>query len=306
MRGLTGTPGRDGIPGTPGQKGDKGDEGITGTPGIDGEKGDKGYPGRTGMSGQPGEKGDRGPKGDKGSAEIAAGPKGEPGSPGIMGPQGPVGPKGYPGSDGPRGEKGDVGPPGLTGIQGIPGKEGAKGQPGLPGTPGPPGSPGRPGATGVKGSTGSPGGDFMTGILLVKHSQADAVPECPVGMSKVWDGFSLMYIEGNEKSHNQDLGAPGSCLGRFNTMPFLFCDFNNVCNYASRNDKSYWLSTNAPLPLVPVADNEIEPYISKCSVCEAPSHVIAVHSQSSEIPDCPSGWSTLWVGYSFAMVSILF
>ena len=100
-------------------------------------------------------------------------------------------------------------------------------------------------------------------------------------------------------------------------MPFLFCDFNDVCNYASRNDKSHWLATGAALPMMPVAEAEIEPFISRCSVCEAPANVIAVrcgfkpnlprtalfkvHSQSIQIPNCPSGWSSLWIGYSFAM-----
>lgn len=187
-------------------------------------------------------------------------------------------------------------------MQGTPGKAGQKGDRGFEGLPGPPGMPGKTGPPGVKGQTGPPGGDFLTGILLVKHSQSEEVPPCPLGLPKVWDGFSLMYLEGNEKSHNQDLGAPGSCIRRFHTMPFLFCDFNNVCNFASRNDKSYWLSSNAPIPMIPVNDTEIKPFISKCAVCEAPSHVIAVHSQSVDIPDCPNGWSTLWVGYSFAMV----
>ena len=58
-------------------------------------------------------------------------------------------------------------------------------------------------------------------------------------------------------------GFAGSCVQRFNTMPFLFCDVNNVCNYASRNDKSYWLSTNAPIPMMPVTDAAIRPYISR-------------------------------------------
>lgn len=35
-------------------------------------------------------------------------------------------------------------------------------------------------------------------------------------------------------------------------MPFLYCNINNVCNYASRNDKSYWLSTTAAIPMMPV------------------------------------------------------
>ena len=58
-------------------------------------------------------------------------------------------------------------------------------------------------------------------------------------------------------------GAAGSCVERFNTMPFLFCDFNDVCHYASRNDKSYWLSTNAPIPMMPVANFAIKEYISR-------------------------------------------
>lgn len=41
----------------------------------------------------------------------------------------------------------------------------------------------------------------------------------------------------------------------------------------------------------------------RCSVCEAPTRVIAVHSQSIAIPECPKGWSELWIGYSFIMVS---
>ncbi|KAK2118770.1 hypothetical protein P7K49_000156 [Saguinus oedipus] len=29
--------------------------------------------------------------------------------------------------------------------------------------------------------------------------------------------------------------------------------------------------------------------------------VMAVHSQTIQIPPCPSGWSSLWIGYSFVM-----
>lgn len=43
----------------------------------------------------------------------------------------------------------------------------------------------------------------------------------------------------------------------------------------------------------------------RCAVCEAPAMVMAVHSQSIQIPQCPSGWSSLWIGYSFVMVSTL-
>ena len=68
---------------------------------------------------------------------------------------------------------------------------------------------------------------------------------------------------------------PGSCLRRFSTMPFMFCNINNVCNVAWRNDYSYWLSTPEPMtPMMdPVSDEQIRPYISRCVVCEAPSEV---------------------------------
>ena len=51
-----------------------------------------------------------------------------------------------------------------------------------------------------------PGRSVSVGYLLVKHSQTEQKPMCPVGMSKLWDGYSLLYFEGQEKAHNQDLG----------------------------------------------------------------------------------------------------
>jgi integrin beta 8 len=53
--------------------------------------------------------------------------------------------------------------------------------------------------------------------------------------------------------------------------------------------------------MMPVAEREIEKYVSRCTVCEAPANVMAMHSQTSQIPDCPRGWKGLWIGYSFAM-----
>lgn len=156
----------------------------------------------------------------------------------------------------------------------------------------------------MKGSDGRSCADDSnspSGHLLVKHSQSSSIPLCEPGSNKMWDGYSLLYVEGNEKAHHQDLGKPGSCVSRFNTMPFLFCDFNDVCNYASRNDKSYWLSTIAPIPMMPVADYAIREYISRCVVCEVESNVIAVHSQDMNVPNCPNNWEGLWIGYSFVM-----
>lgn len=46
-------------------------------------------------------------------------------------------------------------------------------------------------------------------------------------------------------------------------------------------------------------------YVSRCSVCETPSKTIAVHSQNTTIPDCPVGWTSMNIGYSFAMVRFM-
>ena len=68
---------------------------------------------------------------------------------------------------------------------------------------------------------------------------------------------------------------PGSCLRRFSTMPFMFCNLNNVCHVSSRSDYSYWLSTDEPMTQMmnPVQGTAIRPYISRCIVCETPTQV---------------------------------
>lgn len=53
---------------------------------------------------------------------------------------------------------------------------------------------------------GSAGPAYRDGFIIVTHSQTTQVPPCPQSTQKLWDGFSLLYLEGNEKAHNQDLG----------------------------------------------------------------------------------------------------
>ena len=60
--------------------------------------------------------------------------------------------------------------------------------------------PGRNGLPGPSGHVRPPG------QLIVRHSQTVQVPVCPPGMKKLWDGYSLLYLEGSEKAHGQDLG----------------------------------------------------------------------------------------------------
>uniref|UniRef100_A0A3B3TQ42 Collagen IV NC1 domain-containing protein n=1 Tax=Poecilia latipinna TaxID=48699 RepID=A0A3B3TQ42_9TELE len=281
-KGGPGTPGLPGLPGLPGVKGDVGLAGFQGPPGFPGPKGLDGLPGAPGLTGAPGRPGESGRSGPPGQV----GEKGQPGRDGIPGPAGPSGDPGSPGPpgfNGPPGRKGDTGPPGQSGL---------KGNPGPPGSDGPQGPPGLPGS-----------GSAAHGFLLTRHSQSETTPECPSGTNFIYDGYSLLYVQGNERAHGQDLGTAGSCLRRFSPMPFMFCNINNVCNFAARNDYSYWLSTLEPMPMSmeAVTGESIKPYISRCAVCEAPAMVIAIHSQTIQIPSCPANWRSLWIGYSFMM-----
>ncbi|KAJ4919730.1 hypothetical protein JOQ06_024426, partial [Pogonophryne albipinna] len=169
-----------------------------------------------------------------------------------------------------------------------------------------PGQEGRPGFPGNKGPQGLPGvggPSYFDSFLIAKHSQNTSIPDCPYGTTFIYSGYSFLFINGNERAHGQDLGTTGSCLPRFSTMPFLFCDTESTCRYASRNDYSYWLSTDAALPanMVSITGDRLASYISRCSVCESTSNVIAVHSQTILIPECPRDWESLWTGYSFVM-----
>uniref|UniRef100_A0A8C3MAG5 Uncharacterized protein n=1 Tax=Geospiza parvula TaxID=87175 RepID=A0A8C3MAG5_GEOPR len=328
-KGDKGAPGFPGIgfPGAPGEKVfiplriwlSLPKPGRTGSPGLSGDKGEKGNIGIPGMPGAPGPKGSPGMAGFPGKLKIISNiPHGNTfffislGSPGRHGEKGEVGFPGSPGSPGIpglKGEPGYAGPPGPKGNQGLPGLpgsaiQGPKGDRGPQGQPGPRGFPGPPGPDGLPGAMGPPGAPSVAhGFLVTRHSQTIEEPSCPFGTRLIYHGYSLLYVQGNERAHGQDLGTAGSCLRKFSTMPFLFCNINNVCNFASRNDYSYWLSTPEPMPMnmAPITGDNIRPFISRCSVCEAPAMVIAVHSQTIQIPPCPEGWSSLWIGYSFVM-----
>lgn len=286
-----------------GQKGDRGDIGPrgmkgfkgTGTPGLIGLQGP---PGDKGIAGIPGEKGFPGRRGPAVQVRIEPGDIGDLGPKGLRGRPGLRGPKGLPGI------AGENGPKGFKGTAGGPGFPGLRGDQGPPGAPGPKAGLGDRGRTGLNGEPGPQGpSGIAEGFVIVLHSQNPFVPSCPSNYNKMWEGYSLMYTVGNGKSHSQDLGDPGSCIKSFSTMPFLFCDRYDSCKYASRNDFVYWLAGDVSQPMMPVSNTAIEPFISRCVVCEAPSIHIAVHSQDAARPDCPIGWDPLWRGYSFMMVA---
>lgn len=287
-----------GIKGQNGDWGKFGLNGMRGSRGDEGEVGPIGFPGLKGRAGDVGEIGDppdiepqRMIKGSKGNDGL----DGAIGLPGYPGPSGDRGPVGIPGDKGDEGLPGPIGRDGYKGLKGMMGETGIRGMQGLQGLPGILGSPGM---IGQRGRMAHSRGYFYT-----KHSQSTRIPDCPTGSSKMWSGYSLLYIMGNERSHGQDLGTPGSCLRKFSTMPYMFCDIKESCHLASRNDYSYWLSTNEPTRYdkKPMTGEVLSKYISRCSVCETITSVIAFHSQTTEVPECPYNWESLWIGYSFFM-----
>lgn len=72
------------------------------------------------------------------------------------------------------------------------------------------GSAGLQGPTGAKGVPGPPGpctdGPQQDSFLFTRHSQELYIPECPAGSTQVYSGYSLLFINGNNRAHGQDLG----------------------------------------------------------------------------------------------------
>jgi len=144
-------------------------------------------------------------------------------------------------------------------------------------------------------------GDSSLEIIAV-HSQTTSTPSCPLGWDSVWTGYSFggayqeRYIGGG-----QDLGSPGSCVEQFYPMPVVECNGEGSetgCNYFTSDDYAMWLSTSGDDTGSINGISNIEPYISRCNVCQKKAKVIVRHSQTSATPSCPSGSSLLWNGYS--------
>lgn len=149
----------------------------------------------------------------------------------------------------------------------------------------------------------SPSSHASNPQLIAVHSQSTKVPSCPNGTTLLRTGYSfLMYGVGGSSTAGQDLGSPGSCLPEFDPMPFQECKpsaNNGKCNEMTLYDYSYWLGAEK-IDRWPVHSRELMlTLISRCAVCEAPSLVVAVHSQTENLPNCPTGYDELWNGYSF-------
>lgn len=59
------------------------------------------------------------------------------------------------------------------------------------------------------------------GFLLVVHSQSESIPRCPLQTEKLWEGYSLLYLEGQEKAYTQDLGNDTHTAKKVQTQKFI-------------------------------------------------------------------------------------
>lgn len=90
----------------------------------------------------------------------------------------------------------------------------------------------------------------------------------------------------------------------FSIMPFFQCLRDGSCQLGVRADRSYWLATTEPLPMMPLDVSAVRQRVARCVICEAPTQAYAFHSQTSNLDDvhCPENWIELWNGFSFFMV----
>lgn len=94
-------------------------------------------------------------------------------------------------------------------------------------------------------------------------------------------------------------------MRKFTRLPFTACHSNGSCG-ESAGDYSNWLAAGyseadegAEIP-----EQNIEQFVSRCSACEVEGALLTLHSQTTELPDCPSSWDTFWTGYSFLSVGV--
>lgn len=92
------------------------------------------------------------------------------------------------------------------------------------GYPGPPGSDGPQGPQGLPGSVSA-----AHGFLITRHSQGQEVPYCPEKTNLIYDGYSLLYVQGNERAHGQDLGTEDLCSAKPLFFQEVALDLKGFC-----------------------------------------------------------------------------
>ncbi|KAK1786132.1 hypothetical protein P4O66_017862, partial [Electrophorus voltai] len=81
-----------------------------------------------------------------------------------------------------------------------------------------------------------------SGNVIVIHSQMSTEQDCPSGWQELWSGYSFVMQTGTEaEGSGQPLASPGSCLKKFQKVPFIECHASGTCKY-SFDSNSHWLA----------------------------------------------------------------
>ena len=130
------------------------------------------------------------------------------------------------------------------------------------------------------------------------HSQTTAYPSCPTGFTELWRGYSSM--SGHDGYVQADLSETASCLERLIPMAWTECSLG-ACDHKSGHDFTIWLSALSNTSNVrSITYSSLSTRVSRCRACEGNKPIIARHSMTTSNPNCPTGWTSLWTGYSYA------
>lgn len=184
----------------------------------------------------------------------------------------------------------------MAGPPGPPGGRGLRGEPGIPGIDG---SIGPRGDEGPKGEQGERGRGHRK--IFAIHSFNSTVPHCPTDAQFLWEGFSLAY---NSPRVEQALVNPGSCMRRFYLLKTLE-DFRGPAGAYSN-----WNGAEDVVGSLERGEEvrdmaKVRKVVARCSVCETERSVLTVHSGSTHVPECPSGWGSWWTGFSYLSATVV-
>jgi integrin beta 8 len=101
--------------------------------------------------------------------------------------------------------------------------------------------------------------------IIAVHSQTSAIPNCPAGWEKLWDGYSLAgsYANAGYQAFN-DLGSSGSCVEEFHPTPFIECYIPGQCDFLLMVIYySIWLDPNTSDTGSIIGTRKVLPHISQ-------------------------------------------
>jgi integrin beta 8 len=153
------------------------------------------------------------------------------------------------------------------------------------------GAPGPRGEEGLRGKQGKQGNGSSE--VFVLHSYNSTVPRCPMATHTLWEGYSLGPGSAGS-TLNKGISNPGTCMRQFSLLQTL-------ANLGHASTASVWHAAG-DVDGVESGKTVDEPTARKmaarCSVCEVERSLLTLHSGSTQLPQCPQGWESLWRGFT--------